>query len=99
MPFREYQNFVFLLDKKEGIKIYNGVGSLIKTIPQSGLSYFNFIGEELYYLKGNTIQLFDLFTAETREIKLPESAYFALITDERLFLVRHKAVDIYEYKP
>jgi hypothetical protein len=99
IAIREYQNFVFLLDKKEGIKVYNSVGSLIKTIPHAGLSYFNFIGEELYYLKGNTIHLFDLFTAETREIKLPAPADIALITDERLFLIRHKGIDIYEFKP
>lgn len=99
IALREYQNFVFLLDKKEGIRVYNGVGKLIKTIPQAGLNYFNFIGEELYYLKGNTLQFFDLFTAETREMKLPSSADIGLLTDERLFVVNDKAVDIYEFKP
>lgn len=99
IALREYQNFVFLLDRKEGIKIYNSVGSLIKTIPQPGLGYFNFIGEELYYLKGDTVQFFDLFTTETREIKLPSKADIALVTDERLFVVKDKVIDIYDFKP
>jgi hypothetical protein len=99
IALREYQNFVFLLDKKEGIKVYNSVGSLIRTIPQAGLTYFNFIGEELYYLKGNIIQFFDLFTTETREVKLPAKADIALVTDERLFVVKGKTVDIYDYRP
>jgi hypothetical protein len=99
IALREYQNFVFLLDKKDGIKVYNSVGTLIRTIPGAGLTYFNFIGEELYYLKGNTIQFFDLFTAETREVKLPAKADIALVTDERLFVVKGETVDIYDYKP
>jgi hypothetical protein len=96
---REYQNFVFLLDKKEGILIYNSMGKLIRTIPVTNIRYFNFLGEELYYLKGDKLIFFDLFTAENREMKLPAPAEFALLSDERLYLVRKTGVELFEFKP
>ncbi|MFD0998932.1 hypothetical protein ACFQ21_06415 [Ohtaekwangia kribbensis] len=92
---REYQGFVFLLDVSEGILIFNGVGKHIRTIAVKNLSYFNFLGEELYYLQGDTLRFFDLFTTETREQKLATQGNFALITDERFFLIRKNIIEIY----
>ena len=96
---REYQNFVFILDKKEGILIFSSMGKLLKTIPAHNLRYFNFIGEELYYLAGDKLKFMDLFTTETREMNLPTKAEIALLTDERLFVIRKNVIDIYEQKP
>ncbi len=92
---REYQGFVFLLDVSEGILIFNSVGKHIRTIEVKNLSYFNFLGEELYYLQGDTLRFFDLFTTETREQKLATPGNFALITDERFFLIRKNIIEIY----
>lgn len=92
---REYQGFVFLLDVSEGILIFNSVGKHIRTIEVKNLSYFNFLGEELYYLQENTLRFFDLFTTETREQKLAAPGNFALITDERFFLIRKNVIEIY----
>ena len=92
---REYQGFVFLLDVSEGIQIFNSVGKHIRTIAVKNLSYFNFLGEELYYLQGDTLHFFDLFTTETREQKLATPGNFALITDERFFLIRKNIIEIY----
>lgn len=92
---REYQGFVFLLDVSEGILIFNSVGKHIRTIAVKNLSYFNFLGEELYYLQGDTLRFFDLFTTETREQKLATPGNFALITDERFFLIRKNIIEIY----
>jgi hypothetical protein len=92
---REYQGFVFLLDVSEGILIFNSVGKHIRTIEVKNLNYFNFLGEELYYLQGDTLHFFDLFTTETRVQKLVTPGNFALITDERFFLIRKNALDIY----
>jgi hypothetical protein len=69
---REYQNFVFLLHPQKGIFIFNSLGIHVRTIEVKHLHAFHFIGEELYYVKGSTIKLFDLFTAETRELSLEE---------------------------
>lgn len=96
---REYQGFVFLLNPKRGIHIFNNLGKHVRTIEGKGIHHFSFLGEELYYLKDNVIHFFDLFTAEKRQKVIGQKADFALFTDERLVLVRQKTVDIFEFKP
>jgi hypothetical protein len=95
---REYQNFVFLLHPA-GINIYNRMGKLLKTLPGKSIPYFSFLGEEIYYPVEDGLHLFDLFTAEERNIALPGAAAFAFLTDERLYLVNHTRVDIYSLIP
>jgi hypothetical protein len=95
---REYQNFIFLLDRDKGILVLNGMGKLIKTIEVKGLNYFNFIGEELYYLQDNQLKFIDLFTAETRSLALPEPCEIALLTDERLYLIKQNQVNVFSVK-
>jgi hypothetical protein len=92
---REYQNFIFLLDHSKGIRIFNRMGKLLKTLPAKGISYFNFLGEEVYYPEKNGLRFFDLFTAEERFVPLPTSANFALVTDQRLFIVTATTLEIY----
>ena len=99
IAMREYQGFVFILHKKEGIHIFNSMGRHLRTVGVPGLAYVNFIGEELYYLQGNKLRFFDLFTTDTRELTLPAPADFALVTDERLFIVHKTTIDLYEFKP
>lgn len=96
---REYLNFLFVLNKNEGIEIFNNIGKSLKTIALQNINWFNFLGEELYYQKGNQIKFFDLYTSEEREIPAAPEAKFTLLTDERMYAVREKAVDILEFKP
>ena len=96
---REYQGFVFMLHKNTGISVYNSLGKLIRTFDGKGITYFNFLGEELYYKQDETLKLFDLFSAETREMKLPESGTLALLTGERLILITKNVITLFEYKP
>ncbi len=96
---REYQNFLFLLDPKTGITVYNSFGKQIRKIQETGLTYFNFLGEELYYKKDNQLKFLDLFTAETREIAIPAPSDFVLLTDERMILVNKNQVNIFEFLP
>ncbi len=96
---REYQGFIFFLDREKGIHIFNGLGKWIKTVSVPHLSYFNFIGEELYYPVEGQLQFLNLFTGEKRKIKLPGTFKIALLTDERLFLVQTNSIDFFEFKP
>lgn len=99
ISMREYQGFLFVLDKKQGILIYSSLGNLIRAISIQGLHYFNFLGEELYYPVHDSLVFFNLFSTDTREIKMPAAAEFSLITDERLFLIKNKVIDIFEVAP
>ncbi len=96
---REYQNFLFLLDSKTGIAVYNSLGRLMRKIPIIGLANFNFLGEELYYTENARIKFLDLFTAETRELSLPQPAQFVLLTDERMILTTTNQVEVFEFIP
>lgn len=96
---REYQNFVFLLNPRKGIFVFNGLGRHIRTIESPGIQSFNFLGEELYYLKGSSLQFFNLFTAETRALKIPRDYSDALLTDERMILFTPERIDIFPFRP
>jgi len=93
---REYQGFVFVLVDHIGIIIFNTMGKQIRLIENNHITSFNFFGEELYYLQQDKLVFFDLFSTESREIKLPSAPTSALLTDQRLFLISNKTVDIFE---
>ena len=96
---REYQSFVFLLNPKKGIHIFNSLGKHIKTIEEKGIYNFNFLGEELYYQKGTQLKFLNLFTAENRTIPQDKPSRVVLLTDERMFLISYRSVDIFEFSP
>ena len=96
---REYQNFVFLLSPKKGIYIFNSLGHHIRTIEARELHNFHFLGEELYFLQDGKLKFFDLFTAQTREISLEGIKGDVIVTEQRLFAIQPKSVDIYEFQP
>jgi len=96
---REYQNYLFLLDKNVGIHVYSGLGKFIKTFEQRDLAYFNFLGEEIYFMKGRQLIFIDLFSDETRTLAIPISCKFALLNDDRLYSVEANRVTITDFKP
>jgi hypothetical protein len=96
---REYQGFLFLLERGKGIHVFNGMGRRIKTISTPLLPYFNFLGEELYYPAEQLLIFTNLFTGEQREMPLSQPFKIALATDERLFLIQKNRVDFFEFKP
>jgi len=96
---REYLNFLFVLDS-EGIKMQNNLGKTIQKIAAPGLSFFSFLGEEIYYMETpSSLQLLDLYTSEKRKVPLPHAAKFALLTDDRMILVEDTTIDFFEFTP
>lgn len=96
---REYQTFVFLLDPLKGIFIFNNLGRHIRTIDVQGVENFNFLGEELYFLKDDNLEFFNLFTTEKRQLKIRPGATDALLTDERMILMTPLRIDIFAFRP
>lgn len=95
---REYQNYLFLLDKNAGIHIYNSLGKFIKTIGEKDLTYFNFLGEEIYYMKDNQLVFVDLFTNEKRVLPVTITCKFALLNEDKLYAVDNNKVTIIDFK-
>jgi hypothetical protein len=96
---REYQGFVFLLDKAEGIQVFNGMGHKIRTMGNRDLRYFNFFGEEIYYPEGNALAFVNLFTGEKRSIPISVPFEYAFVTDERMYIVSGKTLDFFRFRP
>jgi hypothetical protein len=96
---REYQGFLFLLDKEKGIQVFNGMGKWIKTITTPSIRYFNFLGEELYFPANGKLLFTNLFTGDQRQMSISNPFQIALATDERLFLIQEKSVDFFQFKP
>ena len=96
---REYQNLLFLLHKSLGIYVVNNLGKLIFKIPAKNTNYFSFAGEDLYYLEGNQIHFYDIFTRDKYSIEVPPGFKYAVATDERLVLIKDSKADIYEFSP
>ncbi len=96
---RDYQGFVFLLDPSRGILIFNRFGKHIRTINVRGITSFNFLGEELYYVSDGSLKFFNLFSTETNSMHIPPGYLQALLTDERMILVGREAIDIFPFTP
>ncbi len=96
---REYQSFLFLLDAKKGIHVFNGMGRWIRTITTGSLGYFNFLGEEMYYPAGQKLVFMNLYSGDQREIPISYPFDTVLLTDERLFLVQKNRIDFFEFRP
>ena len=96
---REYQSLLFLLDEQSGIYAINKLGNVVSRIDAPGVKYFSFAGEDLYYLKGNQLHFYDIFTKATYSIEVPIDIKFAVATDERLIFFREGLADIFQFTP
>ena len=96
---REYQHMIFLADYHSGIYVFDNLGNYIKTIPFYKVHYFNFLQNKLYFLRGNEVLFYDLYTGEERIVSIPTEQAYALVlaTDTRLYCVSREGVDIYQY--
>lgn len=96
MAIREYQNFLFVLEKNTGILIFNSLGKQIKKIGSSGIAYLNFLGEELYYKKDDKLIFYDLFDGSTHEEPVDKKSLYTLLTDARKYVVYADRIDVLE---
>jgi hypothetical protein len=96
IAIREYQSFLFVLEKNTGILVFNNLGKQIKKIEVSGITYFNFLGEELYYKKDNKLIFYDLFDGKTREEAADEKSLYTFLTDARKYVVYSDRIDVFE---
>ncbi|SHK38079.1 hypothetical protein SAMN02746009_00841 [Hymenobacter psychrotolerans DSM 18569] len=80
---REYQNNLYLVDRVNGIYVFDNLGNYRKKLPFAGLNTIGFRGDELYFLADGAIQFFQLYTFSQRTLPLPP----AIAADARQVLV------------
>lgn len=85
---REYQNRVYLADKRSGILVFDNIGNFLRTLPLPDVEYFNFIDDQLYFIQGDQLIRIALYGPERQEIALPADAEwkFALIANGNYYL-------------
>lgn len=94
---REYQNTVYLVDHNSGIYLFDNMGNYEKKLPFAGLSYIGFRGNELYYLAGQKIHFFDLYTFQELAVPVPEGKIYqrVLVGENYVYLFSGEGMDIY----
>lgn len=95
---REYQNYVFLLDRTAGVHVFNPIGRFVRTMGTQGMNYFNFLGEEMYYVSGKDLVLLDIYNQEKRTLPLPHEYTFALLNDDHVYGIMGREIFITPYK-
>jgi hypothetical protein len=96
---REYQNMLFLLEPSTGIHVLNKLGQPLSKIDATNINYFNFAGEDLYYLKDNQVYFYDIFSKDTYSISVTPGYKFVVATDERLILIKDGAAEVFAFTP
>jgi hypothetical protein len=81
---REYQNNLYLVDRVNGIYVFDNLGNYRKKLPFAGLSTVGFRGDELYFLADGAIQVFHLYTFAQRTIAFPAGV---VVSDVRQILL------------
>jgi hypothetical protein len=99
ITMREYQGFLFILHRSAGIYIFNALGKPLKHLEGKSISYFNFLGEEMYYAHQNELVFYDLFDTTSRSLKLEPSISFILMSDERTYKIYEERLEIISAKP
>jgi hypothetical protein len=92
---REYQGFLFLLERDKALHMYSGMGKHLRTLTAPGIRSFNFLGEDIYFQSGDQKVLFNLFSAKTTRIAMSQPADFAVSSDTHLYLMNGKVLEIY----
>ncbi|MDJ1470017.1 hypothetical protein QNI19_00675 [Cytophagaceae bacterium DM2B3-1] len=95
---REYQNQLFVADRNSGILVFDNLGNYRKALPFKGLTYFQFLGEELYFTDKETLYFFNIYSHSQRSIKLPVAAKFAILVGRYLAIYTDKAGFLYSFK-
>lgn len=90
----EYQNYLFLHDKRKGVLIFNILGFPADTLAMQ-MPYFHFLGQELYYPEGDDLAFYDLFDGEEHKVNITPPADIVLMTDDRMLKVAGNKVTIY----
>jgi hypothetical protein len=95
---REYQNRLFLSTRQNGILIFDNFGNYIKNYPFSGIVYFNFYGDEIYFLHENKLLIINLYNEETKSRELPAGNKWilALVYDDLTYLFTNRTIALYK---
>lgn len=94
---RQYQNNLYLVDRVNGIFVFDNLGNYRKKLPFAGLTYVGFRGDELYYVADDALHFFHLYTFADRTVPLPAAgARQVLVGEQYAYVLLPNAIQIYK---
>ncbi len=90
---REYLGFLFILDRDNGILVFNRLGMKLRSLPAPGAPSFYFRGEELYYYSDGKLHFTDLYSLETRVQAVPSPCRDVVLGTGTAMLVTDKGLE------
>jgi len=93
---KEYNNFIYLSDTLNGVMVFDRYGTFSKTYILKPLPCFQLIGENLLYIKDQTLHQFNLKSLEENKIILPVAdAISANVRQSKLIILTKLGFSIY----
>ncbi|MEQ9423474.1 MAG: hypothetical protein RJQ09_03580 [Cyclobacteriaceae bacterium] len=91
---REYQNQLFIADRNNGILIFDNLGNYLKKLPYTGVNSFTFLGNEMHFLMGKKLLIYNIYSQKEQSVEVPTSN-FVLSIDGKLYLFQKDKFLIY----
>jgi hypothetical protein len=91
---REYQNLLFISDRKSGILVFDNMGNYLETIKETNVDYFNFSGDEIYFVSGDNLIFKNLYTGAKRTVKVFKNIDRAIVFKKSIYFLTKKHLKI-----
>lgn len=96
MYLMETAHFLILSLPPEGIFVYDGLGSFVKTIPAENAKFIQSEKQKLFYVEDNKLTICDLRTGKNEIIELPETNNLGVAYNNgSLYLLDSKKIRIF----
>lgn len=92
---KEYQNQLYIIDKINGILIFDNFGNFKKKILEKNIDYVAFYKDELYYLNKDELLFLNLYLGDKRSIKLPSEYNKVIMGEKYLYLFSKDKIDLF----
>lgn len=96
---REYHNNLYVLDRKNGILVFDNLGNYKKTIGLKGIEHIGFYNDKLYYADNGKVVIYDLYEKEITERLVRGMTKFdpVIINSGKLYHATKRNLDVYKY--
>ncbi|QSE97453.1 NHL repeat-containing protein [Fulvivirga lutea] len=89
---REYQNLLFISDKKSGILVFDNLGNYLYTIKALGIENFSFYGNSILFISKSYVHEIDLYTNKEKKWKAGSNLIMLVKNKEFYYLLGKKAL-------
>lgn len=96
----DFENNVYLLDKQNGIYVFDRMGTFLKKIPLVGLTSFQIIQGIIVYYKDGKLFSYNTQSLLEEEMALPEwlVSLYCQIQKDKIYIIEADRVSIYSFK-